>query len=220
MTLAPMVQSGAGANLPTRAVWIAINGILSRPGDAEGWTDRAVTWLHLHTEVRAEKFEYAAGALTRRLRQSARVKAIARMIGHYHRGGFRVTLLGHSNGAELVAQVLGRIWPIEIEAAHLVAPATEGDELRRALASGQLGWLHLYGSRNDGPLRLAKVSAQLGGWAGLGYGDLGRRVEHFATLANRTTAHNDDTQGHSSWWTRGDSFERTMRLLTQHIRPQ
>jgi hypothetical protein len=35
-------------------VYILINGILNWPGESDGWTDRGVTWLNLHTEAKAE----------------------------------------------------------------------------------------------------------------------------------------------------------------------
>ena len=203
--------------LEPRSVWICVNGIHANPGDSDGWTDRAVTWLHLHTDARAEKWEYAAQWLTRRLMQQARAQAIATMVKFYADQGFKITFLAHSNGADLFERVLDLIDPIKIEAAHLIAPACKGETLKVALEGKQLGWLHLYGSPNDGAMKLAKLSQQLVGWAGLGYGDLGGRIEGFATHVPRTTAHVDPTQSHSSWFTRGDAFERTMRTVARDI---
>jgi len=203
--------------LAPRSVWICVNGIHANPGDSDGWTDRAVTWLHLHTDTRAEKWEYAASWLTRRLHQQARAEAIATMVRFYADQGFKIAFLAHSNGADLFERVLKLIAPIKIEAAHLIAPACKGETLEAALEVKQLGWLHLYGSPNDSAMKLAKLSQQLVGWAGLGYGDLGGRVSDFATHAPRTTAYVDETETHSSWFQRGDSFERTMRLVARDI---
>lgn len=201
----------------SRRAWICINGILTNPGDAEGWTDRAVTWLNLHTEGKAEKFEYATGALTRRLRQAWRAEAIARMCSFYIRGGYEVVLIGHSNGADLIERVLPLLWPATVHSAHLFAPACDGDKLRHALIEGaQLGTLHLYGSANDRALQLAALTQRFLGIVGLGYGDLGRRVEAFAGTTPRTVAHNDDSQGHGTWFTRGEPFERTMRAIVEN----
>jgi hypothetical protein len=195
-------------------VWICINGILTRPGDAEGWTDRAVTWLNLHTSGKAEKFEYAAGILTRRLNQCWRAEAIARMASFYIVEGYEVSLIAHSNGGDLVERVLGLLWPAKIVSAHLFAPACDGVALAHAVIEGeQLGALHLYGSANDGALKLARVSRRLVGWAGLGYGDLGLRVREFAQRTPNAFDHEDNRQSHSSWFARGESFERTMRQI-------
>jgi hypothetical protein len=197
-----------------RTAWICVNGILTNPGDAEGWTDRAVTWLNLHTAGKAEKFEYAAGALTRRLRQAWRAEAIARMASFYIRGGYDVVLIGHSNGADLIERVLPLLWPATVKSVHLFAPACDGHALAHALIEGaQLGTLHLYGSANDRALRVAHLSQKLFGWLGLGYGDLGLNVDEFAGRTPNAYAHRDDRQNHSSWFERGESFERTMRQI-------
>lgn len=205
------------SNLPAApTAYICINGILTNPGDAEGWTDRAVTWLNLHTPGKAEKFEYAAGPLTRRLRQDWRAQAIARMAGFYITAGYEVQLIAHSNGGDLTERVLDLLWPAQIQAAHLFAPACDGKRLAHALEVGQLGHLALYGSPNDLALRGAAVSGRLLRWIGLGYGDLGRRVAAFAAEHPRTVAHEDPTKGHGTWFARGENFERTMRLIVGH----
>lgn len=211
-----------------RIAWICVNGILTNPGDAEGWTDRAVTWLNLRTAGKAEKFEYAAGAITRRIRQQWRAEAIARMAAFYITGGFEVVFVAHSNGCDLVARVLAQLWPAKIRSAHLFAAATDGDALAHAINEQQLGTLHLYGSANDGAMKLAAVSRRAFGWLGLGYGDLGGRVEEFAAYHNGGAAlvppaifaHRDDSHSHGSWFARGESFERTMRAILAHEFPQ
>lgn len=203
-------------------VWICINGILTNPGDAEGWTDRAVTWLHLHTESRAEKFEYACGPLLRRLRQQWRAQAIARMVRFYYDAGFDVSFLAHSNGCDLVARVLGLLTIEQIRSAHLVAAATDGVALDTALAGGWLERLHLYGSHHDRALQIARLSSQLLGRLGLGYGSIGGNVAEWAAervaRGRAVHAHPDNTQGHSSWWERGVPFERTMQLILENER--
>lgn len=198
-------------------VFICVNGVLTRPGDAEGWTDRAVTWLQTQfpsQPVKAEKFEYASGVITRRLRQAARAAAIAKMVGYYHRAGFRLVLVGHSNGCDLIARVLELV-AAPINSAHLFAAAAEGEDFARALKERRLGVLHLYGSRHDKALKLAALSRALLGWAGLGYGSLGREATEFVQAHDdgRVFDHSDHDFGHSDWWERGDNFERTMRQL-------
>lgn len=205
-----------------RRVWICINGILTRPGDAEEWTDRAVTWLHLHTGDQAEKFEYAAGPLTRRLRQSWRADAISRMAEYYLRAGYEVSFVAHSNGADLVERVLATLRHARFRSAHLFAPACVGEVLRDAVTQfsfsrAELGALHLYGSPHDRALALAGLSRRLLGWAGLGYGDLGCRLGPWRELP-RVHVHEDPAQGHSSWFARGLPFETTMFRLLENDR--
>lgn len=206
--------------IPPPRVWICINGILARPGDAEGWTDRAVTWLHLHTGDQAEKFEYAAGPLTRRLRQQWRAEAIATMCSYYLRAGYEVSLIAHSNGADLVERLIASHPLYRFRTVHLFAPACTGDTLRGALQCdptdcGGIGALHLYGSAHDTALKLAALSRRLFGWAGLGYGDLGRRVNDFRGLP-RVHVHDEFWHGHSTWFARGPAFVATMQRLAHH----
>ncbi len=212
-----------------RHVFVAINGILARPGEAEGWTDRAVTWLNTRTPYKAEKFEYAAGALTRRIRQQARARKIATMLAYYERAGFGITLIGHSNGADIIARVLAlraqRDWYFKypIHSVHLFAAAADWRDYREALDRVHLHRLHLYGSEGDRALKLARISRFLFGWLGLGYGSLGLRtadVEYDDRmhrfdqgLAARVFDHSIDAYGHSTWFQRGLTFEATMNNL-------
>ena len=198
-------------------VFICVNGILTLPGDAEGWTDRAVTWLHTHfptLPTKAEKFEYASGVLTRRLFQDKRAANLAGVVGKYLKEGFRVVLVGHSNGCDLIARVLAKV-DRPVHSVHLFAAAADGEDFARALAFGRVGTLHLYGSRRDLALKLAGLSRSVLGWVGLGYGSLGREGPAFAAKhdGGRVFDHSDHDFGHSDWWEPGENFERTMRLL-------
>ena len=203
-----------------RTLVLFINGIHADPGDADGWTDRAVTWTHTRTPdgVYGEKFEYHTNFATRFIRQRARIAACANMIGFYRRAGFtRIIGVGHSNGCAILAGLLTRL-NVPLESVHLFAPAAEPADFATALRQGSVGRIYLYGSTKDAPLRLlAPVSKLLFGWAGLGYGNLGAKADQF------TAAHPGDvvnvsnnTYGHSDWFARGDQFEDTMRQIFEH----
>lgn len=197
----------------TPRVFICVNGILNDPGAADGWTDRAVTWLHVHTDHRAEKFEYASSALLRRLRQQQRAEAIARMCGFYFAAGYAVSLIGHSNGCDLIARVLSLLPADSFRSVHLVAPAADWPDFARAR---NVARIFLYVSAHDRALRLAGLSRRLFGWAGLGYGDLGRHVPAQALVDPRVAVARRDDFDHSTWFERGERFETTMQLLTMH----
>lgn len=210
-------------------VFVAINGILARPGESEGWTDRAVTWLNSRTPYKAEKFEYAAGALTRRLRQQARARKIATMLAYYERADYEITLIGHSNGADIIARVLALrakapwYFKYPIHSAHLFAPAADWEDYRDALDRVNLLALHLYGSEADWALKFARVSRVLVGWMGLGYGSLGLKADdvEYNDRAQRLAEgkmprvhdHSIDSYGHSTWFRRGEIFEATMNKV-------
>lgn len=200
----------------TRTCYIAINGIRTNPGDAEGWTDRFVTWINtrLPDGVVAEKFEYACGALLRRVRQRERADEIAKKAGYYRRAGYRLVLVGHSNGCDLIARVL-EACGAEIDAAHLISPAADEEDFAEAIREGLIRRIHIYGSRNDGALRFAAATRPLLRWLGLGYGSLGLRGREFAALFPGVVQdHSDDTCGHSTWLQRGAPFEALMQALS------
>lgn len=199
----------------SRTCYIAINGIRTNPGDAEGWTDRFVTWINtrLPDGVVAEKFEYYTSALLRRIKQRQRADEISKKVGYYRRAGYRIVLVGHSNGCDLIARVL-EACGAEIDAAHLISPAADEEDFAEAIREGLIRRIHIYGSRNDGALRFARATRPLIGWLGLGYGSLGLRVNEFAAIFPEVVhSHNDDTCGHSTWFQRGSRFESLMQAI-------
>ncbi|MBB5035564.1 alpha/beta hydrolase family protein [Prosthecobacter vanneervenii] len=199
-----------------RTCYIAINGIRTNPGDAEGWTDRFVTWVNtrLPDGVVAEKFEYACSALLRRVHQRERADEIAKKVGYYRRAGYRLVLVGHSNGCDLIARVL-EACGAEIDAAHLISPAADEEDFAEAIREGLVRRVHVYGSRNDGALKFARMTRPWLAWLGLGYGSLGLRGREFARLFPCVVAdHSDDAQGHGTWLQRGEKFEALMRLIS------
>lgn len=199
----------------TKRVFILVNGILTNPGATDGWTDRGVTWLNLHTEGKAEKFEYACGALTRRLRQQQRAEAIARMCAFYQDDDYYITLIGHSNGCDLISRVLKLIRHTPDTNVHLFAPAADADVFERA-ADQWLQRVCLYVSANDQALKWGGYTRKLFGWAGLGYGSLGREVPASFEQNQRCAVTRRDDYGHSTWFERGENFESTMRLLLEN----
>jgi len=203
-----------------RTAYIAINGILTNPGDAEGWTDRFVTWINtrLPDGVVAEKFEYFTDALTRMLKQRERADAIAKKVGYYRRAGYRVVLVSHSNGGDLTARVLNDAG-VEIDSAHLFAPATDDELIAQAIREGAVKRVHIYGSRNDGALKFAKATRPFIGWLGFGYGSLGLRGRELAAQFPAVVKdHSNDAYGHSTWFQRGAIFEETMKLIAANER--
>jgi pimeloyl-ACP methyl ester carboxylesterase len=198
-----------------RTCYIAINGIRTNPGDAEGWTDRFVTWINtrLPDGVVAEKYEYYTSALLRRMRQRQRADEIAKKVGYYRRAGYRMVLVGHSNGADLIARVL-EACGAEIDAAHLISPAADDEAFADAIRDKLLRRLHIYGSPNDGALKFATLTRPLIGWLGLGYGSLGLRGAQFAALfPDIVHDHTDPSCGHSTWLQKGSRFEALMQAI-------
>jgi pimeloyl-ACP methyl ester carboxylesterase len=201
----------------SQRVFIFVNGILNRPGAHDGWTDRAVTWTHCRTFHRAEKWEYATDALTRRFLQDSRAKKVAKMIGFYERAGYDVVLVGHSNGCDIIARVLAlrgqqeSFYQRPIRSVHLFAPAADAPDFIRALDAGDVGRIATYTGGRDLALRVGKVSRVLFGWAGLGYGTAG--LEERPIADRRVLSFHQAEFGHSTWLEKGERFEDTMRLI-------
>jgi hypothetical protein len=203
-----------------KRVFILVNGILARPGDSEGWTDRGVTWIQTRTTAKAEKFEYACGPILRRFRQGARAAAIAKMAGFYQRAGYTVSLIGHSNGCDLISRVLalrciGDAYTQPIESVHLIAAATDERGIHAGLDHADVRRVFVYWSSADRALRLAAWTRRFLGWIGLGYGSVGLNP---GALARRTNAtlYPRHAYGHSTWFMRGHHFEATMQVIARH----
>lgn len=158
-----------------RRIYVCINGICSNPSNTEGWTDRFCTWIHTNTEYRAEKFEYFAGPITRRLFQGKRAKALAKLIAQYKKHD--VYLVGHSNGCDLICRALKVLISAQVEQIHLIAPATDADfeknGLNYALYSYAVNKAFIYVADKDGAMRFANLTGKFLKLFGLGYGTLG-----------------------------------------------
>lgn len=206
-------------------VFIFVNGILANPGAHDGWTDRAVTWVHLHTHHRAEKFEYHARALTRRLRQGFHAAALRALVRSYR--DRIVHLVGHSNGCDIILRAIAAPGLPRIASLHLIAGACEADfrinGLNDALLDAKVGQVYAYVAGHDSAMKWARVSRLLFGWAGLGYGTLGLTgpLNVDSALQDEARSHpavvlvRENSYGHSSWFD-GANFERTLRRVTTH----
>jgi len=185
---------------PQPIVYFVINGIHTNPGDANAWTDEAVTWLNLNTpkHVQAEKFEYFTTALTRWLHQGKRAKELALKAQKYAVQGYRVRMIGHSNGCDLIARVINL--GVRVDSAHLIAPAAQDDDFAIIAEQSLARQIHIYGSRNDKALQAATLSQKALGWLGLGFGSLGLRgADLEQRYPSRVQDHSRDHYGHSTW---------------------
>lgn len=203
-----------------RTAFIFINGILTDPRRPDAWTDEAVDWVNrkLPDGVVGVSYEYNATPLLRRLGQAERAQHIAAKASAYRRSGYRVVLVGHSNGCDLIARVIGGM-SAEVESVHLLAPAADEADFERAIEFGSVQRIHLYGSKNDKALRFAAFTRRwLGlGLIGLGYGSLGLRCPEFAAKHSGIVHdHSCDAYGHGDWFTPRMNFVSTMGLIAKN----
>jgi len=196
-------------------VYIFVNGILSNPGDVNGWTDNAEAWIEGNTSHRATRMEYACGVLTRRLYQNERVNNLEAIVKKYPVQD-KICLVGHSNGCDIILRLIQRR-NLFFDHVHLIAGACENDfrknALNEALALHQVRRLSVYWSKQDKALQKARVSSTLLSWIGLGYGFLGLTgPKNLAPeLAPRVTSI-EKKWGHSDWF-KEKHFEETMHSI-------
>lgn len=202
-----------------KKIFICVNGIENRPADARNWNGRAVTWIHIHTDVCAEKFEYFCSALGRGWGQKKRAEHLASMIRYYINDGWEVVLIGHSNGCDVILESLGLLgWP-RIEVLNLVSAACERDfninGLNDALNRNRIGTVNVYCGGKDRALGLV---ARLWLARRLGYGDLGLggpvNDDKALVAAKRINTTVWPDLDHSDCW-KDYLFDATMTALTK-----
>lgn len=137
----------------TRNAYIFVPGVLSYPGSARNWTDRAVTWIHKRATCEvAEKFEYMALPASRNVLAARRAAELAALIDRYPIESFSLVLAGHSFGCELIRLALQQS-KRPANFVHLFAPAVPTDprrhRLKALISSGKVGFLHIYVSGRD-----------------------------------------------------------------------
>lgn len=200
-----------------KTVYIFVNGIMNRPGSASGWTDRACTWIGRNLDgAHAEKFEYLALPLTRRLLQNRRAGHLAELIAQFD--GAKIVLVGHSNGCDLICLALRKLAFLDVAEAHLISPACSADfsinGLNLALYSLRLGRVKVYVGEKDRAMRLAHWSGKILGLVGLGYGTLGLNGPinvQAENVANVSTVYFSDFD-HSTVF-EAQNFDRLMRSI-------
>ncbi len=201
-----------------RTAFLCINGILTDPRRADAWTDQAVDWLNrkLPDGVVGVSYEYNATPLLRRWGQRERAEHIAAKAGAYRRAGYRVVLVGHSNGCDLIARVIGGI-SAEVDTVHLLSPAADEADFERAIEMETVRRIFIYGSLNDLALRYGARWSRTLTFGRLGYGSLGLRGREFALRHPAVVEdHSRDDYGHSDWFLPRANFTRTMDLIARN----
>jgi predicted alpha/beta hydrolase family esterase len=202
-----------------RTVFICINGIRAKPSDPRGWTDEFVTSLNIDTPdwVQAEKFEYYTSALFRWMKQRHHAQELARKVNAYLNAGYRVVLIGHSNGCDLIARLFDM--DMRIDAAHLFAAAAYEKDFEAAIQNRLVRRVHLYGSPDDAALKTASITSRVLNWFGVGYGSMGLRGQKLAEKYPEIVKdHSLKGYGHSTWFIPGPYYAATMALLMANER--
>lgn len=155
-----------------KSTYLVCNGILTDPTDVNGWTDLFED-MYQNEGYPCNRYEYFSGALTRFIKQGARVKELTTII---NRIKSPIIYVGHSNGCELFGRLMKDV-DCKFEAAHLFAPAMDSDFNKNGLAygllSGKVKKVYLYCSKKDMVLKDWASKTSFLRAIGLGYGTLG-----------------------------------------------
>lgn len=168
--------------------------------------------IYTQGEAHAEKFEYSASALLRRWGQKERAENLFWMVSSYLINGWRVVLVGHSNGCDIIARVLSM--GARVGTVHLFAPAAFEADFEKAIAAGAVKRVHIYGSPNDGALLFASRTEKVLRWLHLGYGSMGLRGPAFAAkFPGVVLDHSIPGYDHDTWFLGGPYMTGTVRLV-------
>jgi len=205
-----------------RRIYIFVNGILCRPGNADHWTDRAVTWIHTNTSYRAEKFEYLAAPLVRFLFQDRRALTLAKMLSFYDSRNWEIVLVGHSNGCDVITKAMQHRLEDkrdeQFDQVHFYAPAiipSAGIPALKDMLERQS--IYKLVINVGGCDRVLKTLQGLGGLLrklGARYGAIGgmnpdKLAFIFGGYKAKVQVH--PCKGHTTFFDRGLPFETTMR---------
>ena len=203
-----------------RTLFYCINGILTFPGSEKNWTTRANSWINRHTEdgIVSDRYEYFCDIFFRNVQQRKRANEIAAEISKYRRAGYRIVLVGHSNGCALIGEALNQCGQ-DVYSAHLFAPAAEESAFEEAISEGLVKRIHIYGSKGDQALQWANrlgFVAKWVPWTGR-YGSLGLRGPEFAArFPHQVSDHSNDSYDHGTWFAHGEFFNATMALIQRN----
>lgn len=197
-----------------RILYVITNGIMTRPGQIDGFTNKIVTGINTmfpDDPVKAENPDYWAGPLTRRFRQQRRAKKIVKMISYYVDKGFEIVYGGHSNGCDMGLRVI-RLLDVPVKEVHFFAPACEPDLEKSGMAewlrTGKVGKLKLYISGKDKAMRFARIRI-----FGLGYGNLGGQdPEDLRKLIGPENVIYEPKYGHGTWFD-DDKLNETIKRI-------
>lgn len=204
--------------LPQRTILFVINGIESDPSNLRGWTDNFATSLNVNSPdwVQVEKFEYLVRFWNRWFKQNGLAKELIAKIKYYLEAGYRVVLVGHSNGCDLIVRALKET---KVDSIHLFAAAAWEKDFEAAIEAKQVRRIHLYGSPDDFALKTASFTSKflkVISFGKLGYGSMGLKNTLAEKYPDIVKDHSIKGYGHSTWFIKGPHYDYTIALLIKN----
>jgi len=158
--------------------YILLPGIKTQTDDNNNWAPAMASAINItHDCAKADEFRYHASAIFHRWGMQERVGYVIDLAYRYWSAGYKPILVAHSDGCEIVRQVI-IAGPSIIRAAHLIAGACEADfaknGLNDALRIGKVAEIYCYVSKGDKVIDgVARNSVRFFSWLGIAYGTLG-----------------------------------------------
>lgn len=203
-----------------------IHGINNKAGSIHNWNSRAEDYIEqMPGPDRARHYSYTVGALDRWIWQGGFVKDVEELlVTRKYRKGEGLKLVGHSNGCEILKELMLKNPLMPVRELHLIAPAVEADftknGLNEVIANNKIGCIKIYCSREDSSLRKAQKTNSFlkffnNKW---GYGYLGLTgPTNLSESAKKVVQWRFfDPYDHSDYF-KGANFEHTMQMITGEV---
>lgn len=202
-----------------KTAFIFINGIFTHPRRKDAWNDRAVEYVkRFHPDCHAVSYEYLSGAIMRhgwipfRDAQLERANAVVKKVNQLKHQGYRVVMVGHSNGCQLISYLIAQMGE-RVANVHFFAPASFAVDIATALDEQTVEGVFIYGSTRDIPLRFFAPISRILTLGLSGYGSLGTKgLEMEEKYPGQVFDFSNNKFGHSDWFTK-ENFDNTMALI-------
>ena len=214
-------------NSESRTVYLFLPGInhLKTPFQAmrgvRRFPSKAKTWVNINTPHKGDEFIYLAMPITRAFFSRDRARRFASVLTRYLERDFKITVVAHSNGANVLSKALSHV-PLRLLAANpiskvvFISSALQGhltdSTIYSTFRNGGIRFMENWVAGQDKAMAWAKIFGKI-----VGYGsELGRmtRDEFIVHTGTRGFYKIDSEKGHSSWFD-SESFEATMLDLTR-----
>ncbi len=203
--------------MPIKQVKIFVPGILNWPNSSKNWEDKATTWTNIQDKHYPDSVHYFCTPIMRAFHQQKRILRVKNLLETYvDNGDFKISLIGHSNGCDLVVNALKETQDFRVESVHLLSGACEANfelnSLNKALLEDKIGKVYVYVAGADKAMILA--NSWIGRFCEYGHLGLNGPTNVDQRIAKRVITINEKSFGHSEWWN-DDNFDNTMRLISK-----
>jgi len=202
-------------------VYILLPGIHTKPSDNNNWAPAMASAIGItYDTAKAEEFRYYS-SLFHKNGMKERVGFVIDLCHRWWSAGYEVVIVGHSDGCEIVRQVLIE-GPSIFKAAHLIAGAVEADfkenGLLKVIEDNKVETIFCYVSKGDKVIdKWARASIRFLSWLKITFGTLGfdgpKNVPE-EMIGSRVVIIERMSLRHSEWFS-GVNWQSTFNSITR-----